>query len=135
MALKHQAADKMYVRSAGPKSIMSRQPISGRAKGGGLRVGEMEYDCYIAHGGSRLVTGVSENSDMTDVPYCAACCIVADNFDKCRMCGGAVAHRRMPFSYVVLKHASSYRRRTPECKALYRHNSLQRKRHVPCGQV
>lgn len=35
MPLKHQAADKVYVRSAGPKSIMSRQPISGRSKGGG----------------------------------------------------------------------------------------------------
>lgn len=104
MALKHQAADKMYVRSAGPKSVMSRQPISGRAKGGGLRNGEMEYDCYIAHGSSRLVTGVSENSDMTDVPYCTACSIVADVFDgKCRLCGEGTVRKRVPFSYVVLK--------------------------------
>jgi DNA-directed RNA polymerase beta subunit len=104
MALKHQAADKMYVRSAGPKSVMSRQPISGRAKGGGLRNGEMEYDCYIAHGSSRLVTGVSENSDMTEVPYCPACNVVTDIFDgECRLCGEATVRRKAPFSYVVFK--------------------------------
>ena len=104
MALKHQAADKMYVRSAGPKSIMSRQPISGRAKGGGLRNGEMEYDCYIAHGCSRLATGVSENSDMTEVPYCTTCCIVTDAFDgECRFCNRSTVQKKIPFSYVVLK--------------------------------
>lgn len=104
MALKHQAADKMYVRSAGPKSIMSRQPISGRSKGGGLRFGEMEYDCLVAHGASKLVTEISENSDMVDVPYCASCCVVTDVFDSpCRLCGGNTIYKRMPFSYVVLK--------------------------------
>ena len=104
MALKHQAADKMYVRSAGPKSIMSRQPISGRSKGGGLRFGEMEYDCLVAHGASKLVTEISENSDMVDVPYCASCCVVTDVFDSpCRLCGGQPIYKRMPFSYVVLK--------------------------------
>ena len=104
MALKHQAADKVYVRSAGPKSIMSRQPISGRSKGGGLRFGEMEYDCLIAHGASRLVTGVSENSDMVDVPYCRECSVVTDLFDsECRLCRRGTVSVKMPFSYVVLK--------------------------------
>ena len=104
MALKHQAADKMYVRSAGPKSIMSRQPISGRSKGGGLRFGEMEYDCLVAHGASKLVTEISENSDMVDVPYCAACGVVTDVFDTpCRLCQRNTVRKRMPFSYVVLK--------------------------------
>jgi DNA-directed RNA polymerase beta subunit len=104
MALKHQAADKVYVRSTGPKSIMSRQPISGRSKGGGLRFGEMEYDCLIAHNASRLTTEVSENSDMVDVPYCKACEAVTDLFDSpCRVCRSVTVRKRMPFSYVVLK--------------------------------
>jgi DNA-directed RNA polymerase beta subunit len=104
MALKHQAADKMYVRSSGSKSIMSRQPISGRSKGGGLRFGEMEYDCLIAHGASKMVTEVSESSDMVDAPYCIDCHIVTDVFDsKCRLCGKQTVHKRVPFSYVVFK--------------------------------
>lgn len=104
MALKHQAADKMYVRYTGPKSLMSRQPTSGRSKGGGLRFGEMEYDCLIAHGASKLVTEVSANSDMTEVPYCNTCNMVTDVFnEKCRLCNSDTVNRMMPFSYVVLK--------------------------------
>ena len=111
MALKHQAADKIYVRSKNVssistrKSIMSRQPISGRSKGGGLRLGEMEYDCFIAHGASKLVTEVSENSDMVDVPYCNTCKIVTDIFnDVCRLCKTTkTVTKRVPFSYVILK--------------------------------
>jgi DNA-directed RNA polymerase beta subunit len=114
MALRHQAADKIYVRSnsslksrhnQNAKSIMSRQPIAGRSKGGGLRVGEMEYDCLIAHGASTLVTEISENSDMVDVPYCDTCKIVTDVFDStCRMCNTTkTVRKRVPFSYVIFK--------------------------------
>jgi DNA-directed RNA polymerase beta subunit len=104
MALMHQAADKMYARLSGSKSIMSRQPISGRSKGGGLRFGEMEYDCLIAHGASKMVTEVSESSDMVDAPYCIECHIVTDVFDgKCRLCGNQTVRKRVPFSYVVFK--------------------------------
>jgi DNA-directed RNA polymerase beta subunit len=104
MALKHQAADKAYVRASGSKSIMSRQPISGRSKGGGLRFGEMEYDCLIAHGAYKMITEVSENSDMIDAPYCKNCNIITDILDgKCRFCESRTVHKRVPFSYVVLK--------------------------------
>ena len=108
MALKHQAADKISVRSENVssistrKSIMSRQPISGRSKGGGLRLGEMEYDCFIAHGASKLVSEVSENSDMVNVPYCSTCQIVTD-VDVCRLCQTKTITKRVPFSYVILK--------------------------------
>ncbi len=104
MALKHQAADKVYVRSSGPKSIMSRQPISGRSKGGGLRFGEMEYDCLVAHGASKMITEVSESSDMVEAPYCKTCNIITDMFDgKCKLCQSQTVRKRVPFSYVVLK--------------------------------
>ena len=104
MALKHQAADKIYVRSSGPKSLMARQPISGRSKGGGLRFGEMEYDCLIAHGASNLVTEISRNSDMVEAPYCPTCRIVTDIFDKpCEFCKGDIVAKQVPFSYTVFK--------------------------------
>ena len=116
MALKHQARDKIYVRNTGSKSLMSRQPISGRSKGGGLRFGEMEYDCLIAHGASKLVTEVSEHSDMVEVPYCTKCRTVTDIFgreaspeheirrgDVCGSCGTTTVVKRMPFAYTVFK--------------------------------
>jgi DNA-directed RNA polymerase beta subunit len=104
MALRHQAADKIYVRSSGPKSLMSRQPISGRSKGGGLRFGEMEYDCLIAHGASKLLTEVSEHSDVVDAPYCRQCMVINDMFsDTCKLCGGDITVERMPFSFLVFK--------------------------------
>lgn len=105
MALKHHAADKIYVRnSLGSKSLFSRQPMSGRSKGGGLRFGEMEYDCLIAHGASKLITEISEHSDMIEAPYCPKCNIITDIFDiPCKLCNTKIITRKVPFSYVVFK--------------------------------
>ena len=102
MALSHQVEDKVYVRSYGPTSMMSRQPISGRSKGGGLRFGGMEYDCLIAHGASELITSVSLNSDSTEVPYCSNCLVVMD-VQVCRYCNRNTVKKHVPFSYAVMK--------------------------------
>ena len=102
MALSHQVEDKVYVRSYGPMSMMSRQPISGRSKGGGLRFGGMEYDCLVAHGASKLITNISLNSDSTEVPYCTNCNIVMD-VQICRYCNKNTVKKHVPFSYVVMK--------------------------------
>jgi DNA-directed RNA polymerase II subunit RPB2 len=48
--LKHMVYDKEYVRSFGSVDIETRQPGKGRSKGGGLRIGEMERDAFIANG-------------------------------------------------------------------------------------
>ena len=43
-------ADKMYYRSTGTYTQLTRQPVGGRANEGATRIGEMERDSILAHG-------------------------------------------------------------------------------------
>jgi len=42
--------DKIHMRSIGPYSLITQQPLGGKAQGGGQRLGEMEVWALLGHG-------------------------------------------------------------------------------------
>jgi DNA-directed RNA polymerase subunit beta len=53
--LHHMVDDKMHARSIGPYSLITQQPLGGKAQFGGQRFGEMEVWALEAYGASNIL--------------------------------------------------------------------------------
>ena len=67
LRLKHMVEDKINYRTTGPRTLLTHQPLEGRANDGGLRIGEMERDAIISHGMSKFLNeSLMDRSDAYD---------------------------------------------------------------------
>ncbi|KAI3681023.1 hypothetical protein L6452_35804 [Arctium lappa] len=72
--LRHMVSDKFQVRSTGTVDQVTRQPIKGRKRGGGIRFGEMERDSLLAHGAAYLLHDrLHSSSDHHIADICSIC--------------------------------------------------------------
>lgn len=72
LKLKRMVKNLIHARASGKVALLTRQPIEGRAKGGGLRLGEMEQQALVGHGASLLLKE-RYDSDKTIVHICSDC--------------------------------------------------------------
>ncbi len=87
LKLKYMVANKLHGRASGKVALLTRQPIEGRARGGALRLGEMEQQALVAHGASLLLKE-RYDSDRVVLPICIHCGSVAieDNIRNKNIC-------------------------------------------------
>ena len=104
--LHHMVADKIHSRARGQVQMLTKQPTEGRARGGGLRFGEMERDCLIAYGASMMLKDrLLEESDKAEINVCERCGLLSYYDVKqrrfvCRVCG-----EKAKISSVVIAYA------------------------------
>jgi DNA-directed RNA polymerase subunit beta len=55
LKLNHMVEDKIHMRSIGPYSLITQQPLGGKAQGGGQRFGEMEVWALEGYGASNIL--------------------------------------------------------------------------------
>ena len=97
--------DKQHSRDIGPMVNLTRQPPEGRSRDGGLRIGEMERDCIVAHGASRFVKDrLYDVSDKYSIHVCKKCGMFASYNEKesisyCNVCDNSSHFARVDIPY------------------------------------
>ena len=109
--LKHMTQDKIHSRACnGPVILLTRQPQEGRARDGGLRIGEMEAECLTSHGVmSFFKERFMECADNYRVFTCKKCGMLANvnpdkNIYSCKFCKNNTqfSEQRIPYAFKLL---------------------------------
>ncbi|CAF4876145.1 unnamed protein product [Rotaria sp. Silwood1] len=107
--LRHLVSDKFQVRTTGPVDALTNQPVKGRRREGGIRVGEMERDALLGHGvAGILLDRLLHCSDETRAYVCTRCgsllSLVKTRLGYvCRYCCGSSTNtvQRVTIPYVL----------------------------------
>ncbi|KAK8559872.1 hypothetical protein V6N13_016605 [Hibiscus sabdariffa] len=115
--LVHMSEDKVKFRNTGPVHPLTRQPVADRKRYGGIKFGEMERDCLIAHGASaNLHERLFTLSDSSQMHVCQNCKSTANVIERtvaggrkirgpyCRVCqsGDDIVRVSVPYGAKLL---------------------------------
>ena len=96
LKLHHMVEDKIHMRSIGPYSLITHQPLGGRAQGGGQRFGEMEVWALEGYGAAYILREMLTIKSDDILGRAAA----FDSIVK----GRDIEHVNIPASFNVLLH-------------------------------
>ena len=96
LKLHHMVEDKIHMRSIGPYSLITQQPLGGKAQNGGQRFGEMEVWALLGYGAAYTLREMLTIKSDDIVGRSAA-------FDAI-VKGGRISHEHTPAAFNVLLH-------------------------------